>query len=326
MKYDSKPFSDLFGDRAKLNEPLGRYTTFKIGGPADIFFDAKTTQELVDSITVARKSKIPLFILGGGTNILIGDKGIRGLVVKNSTNRVVTRGIKGEMVAGKSRSRVFVEADSGVLFNKLVRFTIDEGLEGIEMHLGLPGTVGGALYMNAKWTHPEGYVGDVVYQAEILTSTNEIKIVPKTYFHFGYDSSVIQKTNDIVTKVVFSFVRSEKERLWKIADESIGYRRQTQPQGVFSAGCTFRNISRTEAIEHTIPNQMTSAGFLIDHSGLKGLQVGNAQISPMHANFIINKGQAKASDVVQLINRAKEQVKKQFKIELEEEILRVGEF
>lgn len=292
---------DTCTERIRKNEPLGRYTTMKIGGKADLFYEARSTEELVSIITYARGQQLPVFILGGGTNIVIGDKGIRGLVVKNSTSRIVKHGLK-------------VEADSGVGFNKLVRFTIEEGLSGIEMHLGLPGTVGGAVYMNSKWTHPEGYVGDVVYQAEIITPTNTLKTVPASYFHFGYDTSIIQKSHDIVTKVTFALTADNKELLWKRANESVAYRHQTQPQGIFSAGCTFRNISKT------------SAGLLIDQAGLKGLVVGDAQISPVHANFIQNLGKATANDVIQLIDRAKEQVKRQFGIDLEEEIVLVGEF
>jgi UDP-N-acetylenolpyruvoylglucosamine reductase len=319
-------FTKLFPDRVRTEELLARYTTFKIGGPADLFFEAKTTEELVAAVLGARKLNIPVFVLGGGTNILIGDKGIRGLVIKNNTAKIAMRGVKGERVDGQDKRTVYVEADSGVVLNKLVRHTVEEGLAGLEMHLGLPGTVGGAVYMNSKWTHPDGYVGDVVYQAEILTPQNEITLVPKSYFRFAYDTSALQTSDDIVTKVIFALVADEKYRLWAIANESIGYRRQTQPQGVMSAGCMFRNIGRAESIARSLPNQTTSAGFLVDHSGLKGAVEGDAQISPVHANFVVNRGKATASDVLQLIDRAKEQVKKQFGVTLEEEIIRVGEF
>ncbi|OGG11274.1 UDP-N-acetylenolpyruvoylglucosamine reductase [Candidatus Gottesmanbacteria bacterium RBG_13_45_10] len=316
----------LIGEEIKEQEPLASYTTLKIGGPADFFFDAKTTEQLVTAVKGAHSLGIPLFLLGSGTNILIGDKGIRGLVIKNSTSVIRMRGMKGRMSGGSTHGFIYVEADSGVFFNKLVRFTIEEGLAGIEMHLGLPGSVGGAVYMNSKWTHPEGYVGDVVYQAEILSSKDERKVVPRSYFQFAYDTSVIQKTRDIVMRVTFAFVADNKEHLWQVANESIAYRRQSQPQGVKSAGCTFRNISKAQALTLATPEYTTSAGFLVDHAGLKGETIGDAQISPIHANFIINNGHATASDVIQLIERARERVKHQFGIELKEEIIRVGEF
>lgn len=314
------------GDRVKANEPLGKYTTFKIGGPADYWFDAKTTEELVAAITAGRELHLPIFLLGGGTNILVGDKGIRGFVVRNSTRGIAMRGAKGSRVKGESQELVFVEAESGVVMNQLVRFTVEEGLAGLEMQLGLPGSVGGAMYMNSKWTHPTGYVGDVVYQAKILTPENKVKIVPQSYFQFAYDTSSIQKTKDVVISVVFALHRDDKEKLWKIANESVLYRHATQPQGVHSPGCTFRNISEAEALSVPTPNHTTSAGFLVDHAGCKGMHVGDAWVSDLHANFIINKGAATAHDVIQLIENIRAKVRAQFGVRLEEEIVRVGEF
>jgi UDP-N-acetylmuramate dehydrogenase len=290
------------------NEPLGKYTTFKIGGPADYFYDAKTIDDFVSAILLGRKRNLPIFILGGGTNVLIGDRGIRGFVIKNSTGAIRMKGMKGRVTGGTARKGlVFVEAESGVMFNFLVRFTVEEGLAGLEMHLGLPGSVGGAIFMNSKWMHPVSYVGDVVCQAEVLTPDNKRKIVC---------ASRIAKTHDILLKVVFALRSDAKERLWRAANESIAYRRQTQPQGVFTAGCAFKNISRAP----------TSAGFLIDHAGLKGARAGDAEISAVHANFIVNRGAAKAADVVQLIEKVKAKVKEKFDVTLEEEIIRVGEF
>ncbi len=310
----------------KKNVPLAPYTTLKIGGPADLFYDARTVDELVLAGQEASRLDLPITILGGGSNVLIGDKGIRGLVIKNSSDRIVMRGAKGRLVAGASERVVYVAADSGVVMNKLVRFACDEGLAGLEMHLGLPGCVGGAVYMNSKWTHPEGCIGDVVHQAEILDAENIRRIVPRSYFQFGYDHSSIQKTRDIVLRVVFALAQGDKTRLWEIANTSIAYRRKTQPQGVRSPGCTFRNLSAAQSLVSSVPKGTTSAGFLLDHAGAKNFRVGDAEISSVHANFIINRGKATASDVVQLIDRAKEQVKSQFGVTLEEEIVRLGEF
>lgn len=316
----------IFGDRLKENEPLAPFTTFKIGGPADLFYSATTQEELVSLVTEARKLNIPLFILGGGSNILIGDKGFRGLVIKNNTRDIRIAGMKGKLASGTKQGQVYVKAESGVLFNSLVRFVIEEGLSGLEMHLGLPGTVGGAIFMNSKWTYPEAFVGDVVYQATILTAENHVIAVPQSYFHFGYDTSSIQKSADIVLSVIFGLERGKKETLWEMANKSISYRRETQPQGVFSPGCTFQNITKAQALAGATPGHTTSAGFLIDHAGLKGASVGDAQISTSHANFIINRGKATASDVLQLIEKARDQVKKQFGVTLKEEIIQIGEF
>lgn len=321
-----KELRKSFGDRAGEHVLLAPYTTLKIGGPADLFCEVRTVEELVLAVGLARRFDLTLTILGGGSNVLIGDKGIRGLVIKNSSDAITIRGAKGRVVAGTSERIVYVAADSGVVMNKLVRFTCDEGLAGLQMHLGLPGCVGGAVYMNAKWTHPEGYVGDVVYQAEILDGENIRRIVPRSYFQFGYDHSRIQTTHDIVLRVVFALTQCDKAQLWDIANASIAYRRETQPQGVRSPGCTFRNISAAQALLASMPPSVTSAGYLLDHAGVKNLRVGDAEISNVHANFIVNRGKATASDVVQLIERAKEQVKSQFGVILEEEIVRLGEF
>lgn len=314
------------GARLRENEPLARYTTFKIGGPADYFYEAQTKDEFVTAVNLARGTGMPLSIIGGGTNLLIGDKGIRGIVIKNSSQNISIRGIRGSMEPGSSKKTVFVEADAGVPMNKLVRFTIEEGLSGLEMQLGLPGSVGGAVYMNSKWTKPVGYVGDCVYQAEILTPSGEVKAVTQDYFHFAYDYSILQKTGDIVLSVTFALLQDSKEKLWETANTSIGYRRETQPQGVFSAGCTFKNISKAMALTASTPNLTTSAGFLVDNAGLKGKRLGDAEISPVHANFIVNRKNATAADVVELIELARNAVKEKFGVDLEEEIIRIGEF
>lgn len=316
----------VLGDRLKVQEPLGRYTTFKVGGPADFFFEARNADEFALAVKTARTLGIPLFILGGGTNILIGDRGIRGLVVRNLASQITIKGMKGGQVGQVRTGTVYVEADSGVPINKLVRFSIEEGLSGLEMQLGLPGSVGGAVYMNSKWTHPEGYVGDAVFQVRLITDSGEEKIVPKSYFRFAYDSSIIQQTGEVIVSVVFALSSADKDALWTIANESINYRRATQPQGVLSAGCTFKNLTRAEAMLASTPEGTTSAGYLVDHAGLKGSKVGDAQISPVHANFIVNTGKATAADVVELIEMARAKVKEQFGVTLSEEIIRVGEF
>lgn len=314
------------GNRMKENVPLARYTTFKIGGPADLFLEVTNSDEFVSVVRQARSLDVPVTVIGGGSNILIGDRGIRGLVIKNNTARIALAGFRGQYRKGASEGRVYVEADSGVIMNKLVRFTIEEGLSGLEMQLGLPGTVGGAIYMNSKWTHPEGYVGDPVYQATILTGKSEIRVVPRSYFQFGYDTSIIQKTGDLVISVVFALESDRREDLWDIANKSIAYRRESQPQGVQSSGCIFRNIRDSQAILLPTPDFTTSAGYLLDHAGLKGMRVGAAHVSPVHANFMINTGQARASDMVELIERARIAVKEKFGVVLEEEIVRLGDF
>lgn len=315
-----------FGEKIRINVPLAPFTTYKVGGPADLFFDALTGKELVEMVTAARNVHIPFFILGGGSNILVSDAGFAGLVIKNSTSTITIRGIKGKLKGQESQSFVFLEADSGVPMNKLVRFTIEEGLSGLEKHLGLPGTVGGAICMNSKWMNPPEFVGDTVYQAVILTPKNVLKNVGKDYFHFSYGVSSLRKNDDILISVIFKLQKSDTKILWGRAQESMAYRRATQPQGVHTAGCVFKNITPADALSFHIPDLQTSAGFLLDAAGCKGMKIGKAEISPLHANFILTHPGAKARDVVELIGAMKRAVRQKFGVHLKEEILLIGEF
>ncbi len=314
------------GPECRSNVVLAPYTTMKIGGPADLFIEAKTRDTLKRAILEAIRYGVPYTILGGGSNALIGDKGVRGLVIRNMTREIAVKGMKGKYKSGQYAEDVYVKADSGVIFNAFVRYCIEEGYQGVEMHLGLPGTVGGAMYMNSKWTNPEGYVGDVVYSAEIITPQGEGMVVPRSYFQFSYGSSIIQKTKDVVLSATFVLKRSTREVLWNIANRSMAYRRRTQPQGVLSLGCTFQNISKAKAMMIPTPLYTTSAGYLIDHAGLKGYTIGRAQVSPVHANFIVNLGGVTAKEVLDLIAHIQAEVKKKFGVELEEEIVKIGEF
>jgi len=326
MNTEYEELKKQFGDRIKEHEPLALHTTYRVGGPADLFFTATTAEELVESIITVRKFNIPLFILGGGSNILVGDNGFRGLVIKNNSSLIRIKGMKGKVQGINKESLVYVEADSGVPMNKFVRFTIEEGLAGLEMHLGLPGTVGGAIYMNSKWTRPAGSVGDAVYQATILNLDTTLETVKKTYFQFSYGTSRLQKTDEILISVLFELKKADKDELWNRANESIAYRRETQPQGVYTAGCIYKNITPAEALSFGTPDHQTSAGYLLDKAGCKGKKVGGAEVSTLHANFVITHPGATASDVVELIDTMKKSVKKKFGVRLKEEILRIGEF
>jgi UDP-N-acetylmuramate dehydrogenase len=317
---------EKFGDRIKTDVILAPYTTFKIGGPADFFFEARTADELVDAITIGSAAGVPVTLLGGGSNILVSDEGIRGFVIRNLTHHIGLKGIKGVKGMDGARELVYVESDSGVPFNQLVRFTCDEGLSGLEMHLGLPGTVGGAVSMNSKWMNPKGFVGDAVFQARIIDQHGTDTVVDHTYFDFSYGHSIVSERGVFLISVIFELTRSTKERVWKTANESIAYRRTSQPQGIRSAGCAFKNIEKEEALSAATPNGTTSAGFLIDHAGLKGTTIGGAAVSTQHANFIQNTGTASASDVVKLMDLIRTTVNEKFGVTLRDELIRIGEF
>ncbi len=312
--------------QVKENEPLATYTTFKLGGPAQYYFAAWKSAQLIKAVQTAIKLNLPYYILGGGSNILISDSGFPGLIIHNQTREIKPLREIGKVVFGKMQKVVLLQVDSGVLLNRLVRYCCEAGLAGLEMHLGLPGTVGGALYMNSKWTHPPAYVGDVVFKAKIIDRKGKIKEVDRDYFEFGYDQSSLQKTQEIVVSAVFILKKADPKTLWRVADASMAYRMETQPTGVRTAGCTFRNISESDAAKVNGPNLTQSAGYLLDQVGLKGYRHGQAQFSEKHANFIYNLGGATSQDVKHLIDEAQRRVMERFGVKIEPEIVLLGEF
>ncbi|MBI4130129.1 UDP-N-acetylmuramate dehydrogenase [Candidatus Roizmanbacteria bacterium] len=310
------------------NVLLSQHTNLRVGGPADYFVDATAEQELLEALAFAKKKEIPYFVLGGGTNVVIGDGGYRGLVVKNKMNEIKMVGMRGTIRSGESKAEqiIFVQADAGVLVNRLVRYTLDESLTGLENFLGQPGTVGGATWINAHNMNQNDFFGDHVSQARILEGDGEIKTVKQQYFKFGYDQSSLQKTGALVLSVIVRLTKSEKEKVWEKGNAAMHYRSDTQPKGSPTAGCTFRNITLSDAMRIGTPNHTRSAGYLIDAVGLKGKQIGGAKISGEHANFMLNIHNAKAADIMGLIRLAKREVKKKFGVSLKEEVVLVGEF
>lgn len=317
----------LRSHQLKFDEYFKNHTTFQIGGPAKIFFEAKNTQELVTAISSAYGLKLPYFILGGGSNILVGDLGFKGVVIKNKLGKIKILGYKGRINRQKSMIKdIYVRADSGVSVNRLVRFTLDRELSGLENFLGLPGTIGGAIYGNAHNVKFKDFFGNYLFEAFLVDCQGKTKKIDKEYFNFAYDKSRIQQTGEVVLTATFSLKKGDKKRLWQKANAVMDYRLKTQPLDTNSAGCIFKNIKKSEAIAIPTPGLTISAGFLIEAAGLKGKRVGEAEVSSLHANFILNRGKARASDVLKLIKLIKKRVKEKFNVSLEEEIKMVGEF
>lgn len=324
MDKNLQELQKIFGSRLKTGELMSKHTTFKLGGPAEYYIDVDKIEDFVKAVKKARELKIPFFVLGGGSNLIVSDNGIKGLVIKNNCRRFDVMSMIGKVKNKKiDVNKALVYAESGVIMNQLVRFTIEEGLSGLEYQLGLPGTVGGAIYMNSNFPRKGKYVGDCVYKARLLTVDGEIKEVENSYFNFAYDKSVLQESGEIVLSVIFKLEPMDKKILWERGTEALNYRTETQPKGT-SAGCTFRNISIADAMRVPTPDNITSAGYLIDKSGLKGKRIGDAMISDKHANFILNMGKARAEDVIALINLIKEQVKKKFGVDLHLEVKTLG--
>ena len=287
----------------RLNEPLARYTTARIGGPADVLIEAASAKELKSLVAAARKSELPITLLGGGANVLVSDAGLRGLVIINKAKRVEFRG----------GAQVWCE--SGTVLPTLARECVARGLAGLEWAVGVPGTVGGAVVGNAG-AHGRDIAADL-FAATILNEANDVSEWSKDEMQFEYRSSKIKRLAAsgqrlaVVLAATFQLMPADPSELTKKADEFNDYRRRTQPPGA-SIGSMFKNPAGD------------AAGRLIDQCGLKGTRVGDAEISTVHANFFVNHGQAKASDVKALIDLARQRVKEMFGIELELEIELLG--
>ena len=308
--------------------PLAKHTYFKLGGVADQFVEVKTKEDLIEAVRYAIESKLPYLVLGGGSNVLVSDEGFRGLVIKNRTSGVKIKGFTGKINNGQAMptgrqvdlKEAIVEAESGVTANYLIRYTLDEGLAGLEDMLGLPGTVGGAVYNNSH--HLDKLFGDHIIEVEVLDHVGKIKKYTNAECHFAYDYSIFHKTKEVILSASFQLSRGDKTGLWSIATEAIKRRSSTQPLGLPSSGCMFKNISLADRMRLGVPT--ASAGYLIDKAGLKGLRVGGAVVSDVHANFIINDGTATSSDVVALVEEVKHKVKDKFGVSLIEEVIKVG--
>lgn len=286
----------------RINEPLKSHCTFHIGGPADLFYKAKNTEEITKLIKIAKSHSIPCFIFGGGSNLLFDDKGFRGLVIKIETQNI-------EINNGE------ITADSGVLISKLINESISHKLSGLEKWFSLPGTVGGAVRGNAGCNGLE--TKDIFVKAKILNpKTGKIKEVDKNYLKFSYRYSAIKDTDEIILLATFKLKNKPipKEKLKEITQKIQSERLKKQPVGL-SGGSFFKN-----------PSQLNSAGLLIEKAGLKGKTIGKAQISEKHANFLINLGGATAKDVKKLAKLIKRKIKKKFNTDLEEEVQVLSEY
>lgn len=315
----NKLIQELISNRVQLNEPLANHTYIKIGGPADLFFVAQSIEELTKAIHTAIHYGISYFILGGGSNILVGDKGIRGLVIKNRADKIsigkYTGRVKGKKLAIKD---AHVDVESGAITNLLVRRTIQEGLAGLEYFLGVPGTIGGAIYNNSHYQNE--LIGNSIEKVYVLDKKGKQRNLSQEEMHFSYDYSILQKTNDIVLSASFILKGGDSDELWKKAEEFAKKRADTQPLNFPSSGCMFKNPTDNKN------NLQLSVGKMIDEAGLKGTTIGGVMVSEKHANFLINTGKATARDALRLIELIKETIKEKYKVDLEMEVFKVGEF
>ena len=302
--------SALAGDHLRRNHPLAPYTTFKIGGPADLLYEAESADALADAILTARRAEVPYFVLGLGANVLIADRGFRGLVIRNRASRH-TFGDDG---------RLWVE--SGAVMAKIIPEAVRRGWSGLEHYVGIPSTVGGAIWQNLHFLSPAPerertmFIAEVFASAELLTEENERKTVDRDYIGFGYDDTVFHHRQDYALAATFQLERKDPDVMQRIMQENLSWRGARHPWLEWhpSAGSIFKKI------------EGVGAGRLVDQLGLKGYHVGDAQISFMHANIMVNLGNATSADVIGLITHAQTAVKEKFGHELEPEINFVGEF
>ena len=292
----------LIGEAKVLaNEPMASHTTFRIGGPADYFVMPETVEELRDILALCKEEGLPYFILGNGSNLLVGDKGFRGVVIQLYKN-----------FDGLSIEGTRVTAKSGAMLIRVAKEAGKAGLTGLEFASGIPGTIGGAMVMNAGAYG--GEMKDVVTAVTVLTKDGDIKTLTGSEMNFRYRGSVVEDEGYIVLEAVMELKEGNLEEIQARIDELSLQRRTKQPIEYPSAGSTFK---RPEGY---------FAGKLIQDANLRGYQVGGAQVSEKHCGFVINAGGATAADVMQLMQDVSDKVNAQFGVTLEPEVKRIGEF
>lgn len=291
--------------------PLAPLTTFRIGGPAELLYEARTPDELASAVLAARSLGLTHFVMGRGANILVGDRGYFGLVILNRVGGI-------EFLGDES-----VRAGAGVdSFPDLINATVARGLGGLHHFVGIPSSIGGALWQNLHFLEPAPkrertvFIEEVLAEAEILTQEGERKSVPAEYFEFGYDESVLHKRDDIVLTATFSLTPEPVDELRKVMRENLEWRDARHPD-LWLYPCVGSIFKKIEGI---------GAGRLIDECGLKGRVHGAAAIFHRHANIVVNLGGATAIEVRWLIDLAQKTVARETGYELEPEITYVGEF
>jgi UDP-N-acetylmuramate dehydrogenase len=300
---------ETFGDeRVARDAALAPLTTFKVGGPADWLLTLRSGDQVKQAVAIAREHGLPIRLLGGGSNLLVADAGIRGLVLRIHGGEV------------RFVDDTTVRADAGVTINGLVRWTVSHGVAGIEAWAGTPGTVGGAVYGNA---HFEGrLISELLRRVTLLSPSGDEVTVDADAMEFGYDYSRLHRTREVVLSADFRVRRGAPAALREVARQSLAFRKRTQPLEKASAGCIFQN---PDPAQDRVPVGIPpSAGALVDRAGLKDAREGGARVSPRHANFIVNDGGATAADIARLIERCRREVRDRFGIELRDEIVRIG--
>lgn len=289
---------------------LAPFTTFKIGGPADLFCEPSSADELALAVTAARELDVPYFVLGLGANILVGDKGFRGLVIRNAAHHA----------RWSDSGKLWVE--SGAVMRDLITDSVHRGWSGLEHFVGIPSTVGGAIWQNLHFLSPAPdrertvFISEVFDSCDILSEEGKRTTVDASYVRFGYDDTIFHHRADVVLAVTFALVPGDPDVMYRVMQENLSWRGARHPWLEInpSAGSIFKKI------------EGVGAGRLIDQCGMKGFRIGDAQISHIHANIVVNLGHATAREIRELIATAQTRVEDKFGHTLEPEITFVGEF
>lgn len=280
---------------------MSRHTTFRIGGPADFYLCPHSTKEVQEIVEICKEEKLPYFVLGNGSNLLVSDKGYRGVVIqlwKNFSDITV--------------KDCCIQAKAGALLSKVAAEALEAGLTGMEFASGIPGTIGGAAFMNAGAYG--GEMKDIIKSVKVLDTQGEVRVLPKEELKMGYRTSIVKEKGYTVLSVELELTRGNQEEIRNTMEDLKERRTSKQPLEMPSAGSTFK---RPEGY---------FAGKLIMDSGLRGFSVGGAQVSEKHCGFVVNKGGATAMDVLNLIREVQRRVKEQFGVDLETEVRFLGEF
>lgn len=297
-----KCFNDLLGEeKVRISEPMNRHTTFRIGGPADYFLLPSTAEEVKKILEICKEKELPYFILGNGSNLLVSDEGYCGVIIQ------LYRNYGGITVEGTN-----IRAGAGALLSQIASAAKNASLTGFEFAGGIPGTLGGAVVMNAGAYG--GEMKDVLKEVTVMTEQGEIMTIPAEKLEMGYRTSLVKKAGYLVLEAVISLKAGDVEKIKAIMKDLTEKRVSKQPLEYPSAGSTFK---RPEGY---------FAGKLIMDAGLRGYQVGGAQVSEKHCGFVINKGDATAADICQLMRDVSDKVQAQFGVVLEPEVKMIGEF
>lgn len=284
-----------------INEPMKKHTTFRVGGPADYFVLPTEVSQIINCIQLCKEEQIPYFILGNGSNLLVSDKGYRGVVIQiyKNMNHIQIDGHK-------------IKAQAGALLSQIAKKALDAGLSGFEFASGIPGTLGGAAVMNAGAYG--GEMKDILTSVTVLDENGQILHLEAKDLQLGYRTSIIKEKGYVVLEVELELQMGDPTQIQKRMEELKGQRVTKQPLEFPSAGSTFKRPVGY------------FAGKLIQDAGLRGYRVGDAQVAEKHCGFVINRGEATAAEIIQLIKDVQKKVYEEFQVELETEVKFLGEF